>query len=314
MSEIIKVIHERTLPVIASEILFIESQVARTALEGAIQIGIKLREAKEKVEFGQWENWCLENLNYSKSKTEKLMKIASEYGDENSVFSKTYTCTDLSVSKALRLLQVPEDKVEKFAEENDVTEMSVRELEKKIKELKQEKADEKSSFEKEKLALENEIEKIKSEVPDTSELDEQIEKFKSNLAEAAEREEKLKDEIKREEEKHKKAITDLIEEEKKKLAAQAESDAAEKINEAEKAADEARNEAAKEKERLEAQIEKLEAKVASATSEAVILFKVKADQLQKVFGECLEAANSTPDPVKYTAALEKLMVQMIARC
>ena len=72
-----RVVHERSLPVIASEILYIESQVAKTALEGAIQIGMKLKEAKEKVEHGQWENWCSENLNYSKSKTEKLMKIAS---------------------------------------------------------------------------------------------------------------------------------------------------------------------------------------------------------------------------------------------
>ena len=36
-----RVVQGRTLPVIASEILFIESQVARTALEGAIQIGLK---------------------------------------------------------------------------------------------------------------------------------------------------------------------------------------------------------------------------------------------------------------------------------
>ena len=99
-----RVVQGRTLPVIASEILFIESQVARTALEGAIQIGLKLKEAKEQVEHGQWENWCHENLNYSKSKTEKLMRIASEYGDENSIYAKTYTCTDLSISKALSLL------------------------------------------------------------------------------------------------------------------------------------------------------------------------------------------------------------------
>ena len=111
-----RVVQERTLPVIASEILFIESQVARTALEGAIQIGLKLKEAKEQVEHGQWENWCRKNLNYSKSKAEKLMRIASEYGDENSIYAKTYTCTDLSISKALSLLQVPEEEVKNFSE------------------------------------------------------------------------------------------------------------------------------------------------------------------------------------------------------
>ena len=96
-----RVVPERTLPVIASEILYIESQVAKTALDGAIQIGNKLKEAKEKVDHGQWENWCSENLNYSKSKAEKMMKIAVEYGDENSLYAKTYMCTDLSISKAL---------------------------------------------------------------------------------------------------------------------------------------------------------------------------------------------------------------------
>ena len=49
-----RVVPERTLPVIASEILYIESQVAKTALDGAIQIGNKLKEAKGKVDHGQW--------------------------------------------------------------------------------------------------------------------------------------------------------------------------------------------------------------------------------------------------------------------
>ena len=67
---------------------------------------------------------CRENLNYSKSKTEKLMKIATEYGNEESICSKTYMSTDLSISKALSLLQVPEDKVEKFVTENPVDDIS----------------------------------------------------------------------------------------------------------------------------------------------------------------------------------------------
>ena len=72
-----KVMQERTLSVIASEILLIEENVGRVALDGAIRIGEKLKEAKEKVEHGQWETWCKENLDYSKSKAEKLMKIAT---------------------------------------------------------------------------------------------------------------------------------------------------------------------------------------------------------------------------------------------
>ena len=40
-------------------------------------------------------------------------------------------CTDLSISKALRLLQVPESEVESFAEKNDIQDMTVKELEDK---------------------------------------------------------------------------------------------------------------------------------------------------------------------------------------
>ena len=158
-----RVVPERTLPVIASEILYIESQVAKTALDGAIQIGIKLKEAKEKVDHGQWEDWCSENLNYSKSKAEKMMKIATEYGDENSPYAKTYMCTDLSISKALRLLQVPESEVESFAEKNDIQDMTVKELEDKIKALKQEKEDQSVEMEKEILELQERMEKKNDE-------------------------------------------------------------------------------------------------------------------------------------------------------
>ena len=41
------IVQERTLPVIISEIHIIEQNVAKTALEGAVQIGTRLQEAKE---------------------------------------------------------------------------------------------------------------------------------------------------------------------------------------------------------------------------------------------------------------------------
>ena len=53
--------------------------------------------------------WCDKPVSYTHL-------IAVEYGDENSPYAKTYMCTDLSISKALRLLQVPETEVESFAE------------------------------------------------------------------------------------------------------------------------------------------------------------------------------------------------------
>lgn len=138
-----KVVQERTLEVIATEIRTIDNHVCQVALNGAIEIGQKLTEAKEKIGHGNWENWCKENLDYSKSKAERFMRISIECGAENSPYftaiSKTSTLTDFSISKALALLSLPEDDVESFAEEHDVSDMTVKNLEAEIKKLKEEK-------------------------------------------------------------------------------------------------------------------------------------------------------------------------------
>lgn len=145
MNEIVnadyRVVQERTLPVIASEILQIERNVYAVAMDGAIQIGRKLQEAKEMVEYGQWESWCRDNLNYSHSQATRFMKIATEFGDKDSPYSKIATSQEVSISKALELLKVPEEQVETFVEEHDIEDISVRELREEIKKLKTEKQD-----------------------------------------------------------------------------------------------------------------------------------------------------------------------------
>lgn len=145
MNEIVnaeyRVVQERTLPVIASEILQIERNVYAVAMDGAIQIGRKLQEAKDMVEYGQWESWCRDNLNYSHSQATRFMKIATEFGDKNTPYSKIATSQEVSISKALELLKVPEEQVETFVEEHDIEDISVRELREEIKKLKTEKQD-----------------------------------------------------------------------------------------------------------------------------------------------------------------------------
>ena len=309
-----RVVHERSLPVIASEILYIESQVAKTALEGAIQIGMKLKEAKEKVEHGQWENWCSENLNYSKSKTEKLMKIAAEYGDENSPYAKTYTCTDLSISKALKLLQVPENEVEKFAKDNDVQDMTVKELEEKIKALKKEKERENSALktevrrlekeqeetERERQSLTRQIDDLKSRTPDEEKLSRKLSELGKKLDAAAEKEKELKEKLKAEKAEKSEEIEKRLNDEREKLKNEAQAEVSGRIDQA-----------SAENDRLRSQVESLEAKVANASNESIILFKLKVDQLQSVFAESVEAADSAPDPEKLKAALGQVMSGML---
>ena len=307
-----RVVPERTLPVIASEILYIESQVAKTALDGAIQIGIKLKEAKEKVDHGQWEDWCSENLNYSKSKAEKMMKSATEYGDENSPYAKTYMCTDLSISKALRLLQVPENDVESFAEKNDIQDMTVKELEDKIKALKQEKEYQSIEMEKEILGLQEqmeqkndeaerlagELESMKSQTADP----EEIIKLEGKLHKAKERENDLKEKLKAEKEARDQEIQKALEKEGDKLKAEAETAAAKQIESTQR-----------ENEEMIQRVKELEAKIDNVSNESLMLFKLKVDQLQKIYQECREAATETPDPDKTKAALVQIIEALIGQ-
>lgn len=307
-----RVVPERTLPVIASEILYIESQVAKTALDGAIQIGNKLKEAKGKVDHGQWEDWCNENLNYSKSKAEKMMKIATEYGDENSPYAKTYTCTDLSISKALRLLQVPENDVESFAEKNDIQDMTVKELEDKIKALKQEKEYQSIEMEKEILGLQEQMEQkndeaerlsgelaaLKSQTADPDE----ITKLEEKLQKTKSRENELKEKLKAEKEARDQEIQKALEKEGDKLKAEAETAAAKQIEITRR-----------DNESMAQQIKELEAKIDNVSNESLMLFKLKVDQLQKVYQECQKAAVETPDPDKTKAALLQIVKALVGR-
>lgn len=307
-----RVVPERTLPVIASEILYIESQVAKTALDGAIQIGNKLKEAKGKVDHGQWEDWCRENLNYSKSKAEKMMKIATEYGDENSPYAKTYMCTDLSISKALRLLQVPENDVESFAEKNDIQDMTVKELEDKIKALKQEKEYQSIEMEKEILGLQEQMEQkndeaerlsgelaaLKSQTADPDE----ITKLEEKLQKTKIRENKLKEKLKAEKEARDQEIQKALEKEGDKLKAEAETAAAKQIESTRR-----------ENEEMTQRVKELEAKIDNVSNESLMLFKLKVDQLQKIYQECREAATETPDPDKTKAALVQIIEALIGQ-
>lgn len=303
-----RVVQERTLPAIASEILFIESQVARTALEGAIQIGLKLKEAKEQVEHGRWENWCRKNLNYSKSKAEKLMRIASEYGDENSIYAKTYTCTDLSISKALSLLQVPEEEVKNFSENNDVESMTVKELNDKIKALESEKEMRAvevnvltEEYEKRLTAADEELEHIKSELTelqDSTADPDALADLEAKLEKAKEKEKKLKEEMKQEKESRDLQIQQAVEEKADQMRKEAEQAAAGRLSEAESLNTE-----------LAEKLDHLEKKLESRTDESLLLFKLKSDQLQEVFRECLQAADEAGNP-KLKQALKGLMQKL----
>ena len=57
----------------------------------------------------------------------------------------------------------------------------------------------------------------------------------------------------------------------------------------------------------------LEAKIDNVSNESLMLFKLKVDQLQKIYQECREAATETPDPDKTKAALVQIMEALIGQ-
>lgn len=132
----------RTPDVIAAEINTIKRTTAKYVLEQSIEIGRLLCEAKEAVPHGEWGHWLEENCAYSTSNANNLMRIYTEYGEDDQLSffaeNKLELYGDLNRSQAIALLALPPAERAEFVRENDVPAMSVSELEAKIREAKAE--------------------------------------------------------------------------------------------------------------------------------------------------------------------------------
>ncbi len=131
MSEVIDVT-ARSADQIAIEICTIREQVATTAMVGACQIGKRLEELKALVPFGEWGEFIKHRIGYSQRQCDNLMQLYREYGE---LGPKSQSIAILSPTAALKLLALPADEREAFAEEHDAANLSVRQLEQKIREL-----------------------------------------------------------------------------------------------------------------------------------------------------------------------------------
>lgn len=128
----------RDIDVITSEIKELCSAAGKTMLLYAAEIGRRLVEAKEILPHGEWGRWLSEECGFSQRTANKHMQIFKAYGSAQvSLFGaelNSPTWANLSYSQALSLLAVPEEERETFAKENNVEELSTRELDKLIKE------------------------------------------------------------------------------------------------------------------------------------------------------------------------------------
>ncbi|WP_041220023.1 DUF3102 domain-containing protein, partial [Desulfitobacterium dichloroeliminans] len=132
---------ERTPQVIAAEINTIKHQAGRILLNSFIEIGRRLQEAKAQVNHGEWSTWLKESVNFSQNKAEKLMRIATAYGSlypaSLDTGTRTQALPNLTYSKALLLLGIPEEERADFAAELENEGMTTLELQKAVAEKKE---------------------------------------------------------------------------------------------------------------------------------------------------------------------------------
>ena len=123
----------RTPEQIASEINFIKEQSGKMLLRNAVEIGRRLTEAKELIPHGEWLKWLNESVSYSRSTASRLMKVFREYGpilsspdgEENPNGASMH---HLNYTQGLILFGISAEDRDQFIADNDVENMSQREL------------------------------------------------------------------------------------------------------------------------------------------------------------------------------------------
>lgn len=127
----------RTPETVGAEIRGLTAQAKRMTLWFGIEIGRRLCEVKEMIGHGEWLPYLKAQTEFSQSTASRFMTLYREYGAQQQTLfgaeSNYPTLNNLSISNALRLLAVPEDEREEFAEKHDVEHMSARELDELIK-------------------------------------------------------------------------------------------------------------------------------------------------------------------------------------
>lgn len=112
----------RTIETITGEIL----DAKRAGGEAILTIGRCLIEAKAMLPHGEWLPWLNEQVEFSERTARNFMRLAREWTNRQ-------TLADLGASKALTLLALTPEEREQFMADNNVIDMSARQLEQAIK-------------------------------------------------------------------------------------------------------------------------------------------------------------------------------------
>jgi hypothetical protein len=292
--------------------------------------GRRLIEIKARIPHGQFETWCADNLEFSKSKAEKMMKLAERVADENSLFSKTETFTDIGISRVWALLAAPEEVAAEVIETNDVESMTVRELKAELARVKEEKeaAERKAEMidhnnddiRKELASMQRKLSETVSEEEfaqmqedyerRVKALGEELNQVEDDKAGVQAKLDKAKEDLKKLKAKQKEFETAKDEEIQKRVAEAGAEREAEIRADAQKEAETALKEKAEAIQALEQHISKLEADNAKLSNTTIMEFKVLADQLQDVYWKINEVISNEEDDQlqeQLRGALQKLV-------
>ena len=121
---------------ITAKILATKDTVGKILAMAHIEIGGLLTQAKEMVPPGEWTYYLENEVEISHRSANNCMRLYAEYmknPDSQALANMPYT-------KAVRFLSLPEEERQDFLEQNDVENMSTRELDQAIKERNEERA------------------------------------------------------------------------------------------------------------------------------------------------------------------------------
>lgn len=315
---------------IAAEINAVKRQTAQVCLAAAVEIGRLLTEAKAAVPYGDWGGWLEENVNYSQSTANNLMRLYQNYGEQEQISwleeNNLEIFGSLSPSQALALLGMPKEERRDYVEQHDMETTSVRDIEaaiaaRKTAEEQAEKAKEETAaaradaenarrlakaaeeqLKRERAAMQRELEEAKQAVADAGQV-----AITATVEPDEEALQALREEY---EEKLKQQAAEL---EKARAAAQTDADGREAI--AAKARQEAEARLQEQMEQLRQEKAAAEAKLTTAGDAAVQRYKVFFDNIQQEYSELLrlgdEIRKTAPDTAdKLERALRAVLDSM----
>ena len=118
--------------IVKSELTQIESEILslrNQAAQNLIKIGLKLIDAKKMISHGEWGEWLNDKVGFSQRTASNLMRIAKELGNSQAI-------SDLEATKIYMLMELPVEDREDFVKQNNLKNMSTREMKNVLKQYK----------------------------------------------------------------------------------------------------------------------------------------------------------------------------------